>query len=148
MATFTALGATVMQPIGHHVGVQSFTCTYSLGTIASAGDQILLGRVAVGSRILAIQRNAAGGTGNVDSVYAFGYTGSLSAFGSASTVAGIAFLTKGLPYDVTKSDDATPRYVDIIASVQSVTSASATGKISLTVFLTNDIVGTNFGGGV
>jgi hypothetical protein len=137
-----------MQPLGHHVGVQTFTCTYSLGTIASAGDQVLMGRIAVGSRVLGIVANAAAGTGNVDSVWAFGYTGSLSAFGSLSFAAGVSFLTKGVARDITKSDDATPRYVDLIATVQSVTSASATGKISLTVFLTNDIVGTNFGGGV
>lgn len=145
MATLTALGATA-NPIGHHVGLMAVTCTHSC-VAYSAGDVVLMGRVPVGARIVAIQRNLAN-TGAGDVMLAFGYTGSLSAFGSASSVAGVAFLTKGLPYDVTKSDDATPRYVDVCVQAQSVSTGAAAGKISLTVFFTNDIVGTNFGGGV
>lgn len=149
MATLTANQAVSgVQPKGHHVGVLPVSVTYSLPAL-SAGDRVLLCKVPHGARIDNIQRNAAAGAGN-DVVLNFGYTyrdsagnevSSLSAFGSATAAAGVGMLTKGLPYTVSLSDEVVKdRFAYIVATAATVTSASATGSLSLVVHFTNDTV--------
>lgn len=138
MATLTGTAAAAgVQPKSFHVGVQAVTGTYSLPSL-SAGDIMQICKVPNGAKILAIQRNFAAGTGN-DVVVNVGYDDSLSAFGSATGAAGIAFLTKGLPFDVSLSDGAVPQHRVINLSAATVTSASATGAVTLTVLFTKDV---------
>jgi hypothetical protein len=138
MATLTALaGQSGAQPKGHHVGLQVVHGERSLGVV-SAGDQIIMAKVPNKSRIIAIQRNFAGGAGN-DFVAQIGYDASLSAFGSTTGLGGVAFLTKGLPYLVSLSDDAVEQFIRIKVSVPSMTSATATGALSLQVLFTRDL---------
>ncbi len=139
MATFTALAAQAgAQPKGHHVGVQSITASISLTAALSAGDQMLMAKIESGTRLLAVLANFAAGTGN-DVVLNVGLTGTLSALGSATGASGVSFLPKGVPLKVSLSDDAVPRYTYLTVSVPTVTSASATGALSLTVLLTRDL---------
>ncbi len=147
--TYTAAGAASgAQPKGHNVGVQAAVFTFSMGNLdASAvasgtGLTLIMGKIAPRTRILAVQRNFAAGAGN-DFVANVGLDipggNSLSAFGSATGIAGVAFLTKGLPHDVTISDDANPRWATLKISVPTATSLTLLGTLSLTVFLTNDL---------
>jgi hypothetical protein len=139
MATLTALAAqTGAQPKGHHVGVQSITSTFSLSAALSAGDQMLMAKIESGTRILGVLANFGGGSGN-DVVVNVGLTGTLSALGSATAAAGIAWLAKGVPLLVSLSDDASPRYTYLTLSFPTVTSTTNVGAISLTVLLTRDL---------
>lgn len=142
--TVTAQSARSVQPKGHHVGVHAAQFDFSLGMLlakstsvlaSSTGLVIQMGKVAVGTRILAIQRNFTLNGGVVQ----VGMDTSLSAFSSSlSCNTGIAWLTTGFPATVSMSDDANPRYRVVNINVPTAISLSAGGNLRLTVFLSND----------
>ena len=141
MGTFTAAAAQPrIQPKGYHEGVQAVTGSVSITATVSAGDVFIMAKIPNKSRILAIQRNFAAGAGN-DWVGAIGLQGSLSAFGTANGATGaVGWAAKALPLDISLSDDAVQQHVNVTVQVQSVTSGSATGAISLTVLFTRDLL--------
>lgn len=153
MPTFTAIGARPIDVLrGHHVGLQHVTCVVSMTALLSAGGSfrvsgtgatLIMGRVPIGARIVGMQYGMQLG-GDNDVTFKIGYPGSLSAFqGGASFTgqAGIAWTnTDNMPYNVTASDDAMPRWRNIVMTMVTPTSLTEVGVLSLTTFFTNDLV--------
>lgn len=99
---------------------------YATTAKPTTNDAIHVCRIPHGAQITRIY--VAGQTTDGDNHFAMGIAGSAALFGSA-TISATAFqrveLTTALPYKVSVSDDATQRYITLIASYGTV-SASAT----------------------
>lgn len=138
MATLTGTAASAgAQPKLHDTGVIAATFAYTLSAALGSNDVILMGKIPNKAKILAIQRNFAL-AGDNDIVLNVGIDADVSGFGSATGKAGVAFLTKGLDFDVSLTDAADPQYSIIKLKAVTVTSATATGTVALTVFYTMD----------
>lgn len=143
MATYTStLVASGQVPKGHHTGLYAVGAQISLTTALSAGDQVQMIKLAPGNRVHAVLFNGAGGAGNDFvanvGVGGGGATASLSAFGSATGIAGLTWMQKSVPFEVTMSDDASPKYTFLTLSFPTVTSTTNLGRLCVTAFLTND----------
>lgn len=141
MATYTATQAVSgVQPKGNHNGVDAVKSTLDLSSIASlsATDVILWGRVPNGSTLLNVQQSNAGAAGNA---LPLTYEIDGVTLGSATALS-LGLLASGvLPMAVSLSDDAlgSSNLSAILKSTAgAITSATAAGTISRTMYLTRD----------
>ncbi len=148
MATITATQAIAGVPVkGNHNGVDAIVSSINMGTgfpgSLSAGDVILWGRIPNGSTLLAIQN---GGPASLilDVQETFVLDG--TTLGSINALSRLGNMSlPGLPHTVSLSDDALGS-ANLSAMLSSVigtlTSATATGIVSTTLYITRDPGGT------
>ncbi len=147
MATITASQAiSGVQPKGNHNGVDAVVSSINMGTgfpgSLSAGDVILWGRVPNGSTLLAIEGGGAASL-ILDVQETFILDSTLGSINALSRLGDP--LLPGLPHTVSLSDDALGS-ANLSAMLKSVigtlTSATATGIMSTTFYITRDPGGT------
>lgn len=131
MATLTASAAgSGAQPRAVHVNETTVAVTFSLTAAASAGDVLWMTKIPVGVRVTTAKLNANAGSGNVFPITtAIGGT----TLGSVTAASGLTDYGASLPLDISVSDDAVTRYALATITVGTITSATATGSISLTL---------------
>lgn len=132
--TSTAVNNNVIRKV--HAGVNALTVTYNSGSTGiSAGDVIFLARIPHGCTILDFVENHS--TGAATGVFDLGVSTNLSAFATAMAQAVVNRATKGVPYDISVSDDAVNRYVTVSA-VKISGSTTTSNIVNLTVYYTAD----------
>lgn len=140
MATKTAAQAlSGVQPRGNHTSIDAVRCVVSLTSSASAGDVYVLGKVPNGSTLIGVvgAGTAGGGPGaGNDFLVTFDLNG--VTLGSATALSSGFLNLPGCPETLSLSDDATPQYAYLKATAGTITSATATGSLSLTMLLTRD----------
>jgi hypothetical protein len=135
MATYTAT-SFLREPRLVHAGLNSQTFRYSLGaTASSVGDVILLAKLPWGTTLVDFQEEHS--TGATAQLLDYGYDSTLSAFLSGATQGQINRLTvkTSVGTQFTGSDDATPRYSILKATVaagSATTSLKLSGNIQYT----------------
>ena len=123
MATLTTTAAASGQPRSCHAGVNSITVTYSGATeISASATTILMAKIPNRATILDVNGYISSGAATCP--FTIGVQGDLSAFATAGTKATVLRATKGLPYDISLSDDAAAqyKYVTITATPGTATS--------------------------
>lgn len=113
MPTLTSSAAASAGPVRNHkVGVHSITATYDAGTtsIGASATTILMAKIPNRATILDIYGKVSSGAATCP--FTVGVSnGNLSSFATGGTVNTILRATKGLPYDISLSDDAAAQYV-------------------------------------
>lgn len=133
--TYTSTSVANNQIRKLHEGVTALTVNYNSGaTSISAGDVILLARVPHGCTILDFVENHS--TGAATGVFDIGLTSNLSAFGTALAQATVNRATKGIPYDISVSDDSNVRYVTV-AAVKISGTTTTSNIINITLYYTS-----------
>lgn len=138
MATLTATAAASTGPVRNlHAGVVSITSTYTGTTaISPSATTILMAKIPNRATILDVQGIVSSGAATCP--FTMGVSnGTLSSFATAGTVATILRATKGLPYDISLSDDAAAQYVYVNMTVTPGTATTAV-EASMTVQYTLD----------
>jgi hypothetical protein len=131
MATLTATAAASTGVVrALHAGVTSITSTYSGTTaISPSATAILMAKIPNGATILDIQGSVSSGADTCP--FTLGISnGTASTFATGGTVNTVLRGTKGLPYNVSLSDDATPQYVYVTATV---VPGTVTTEVEMTV---------------
>ena len=139
MATKTAdMALSRVIPRGYHRGVDVVRCTISLTATTSAGDVFLWGKVPNGSTLLAIQM---GNGGSPDDLWPATYEIDGVTLGSETCMASgfPAGVNLGCPHTVSLSDGETPTFAMLKSIAGTITSASAVGSITTTMWLTRNV---------
>lgn len=139
MATLTASAAVAGAPARSvHAGVNSITVNYDNSSTSISADSlttILMAKIPHGASILDVQGVVSSGAATCP--FTLGISGNNSAFATAGTVNTILRATKGLPYDVSVSDDTATQYIYVTMAVQPGTATTdVEGK--MTVIYTMD----------
>lgn len=138
MATLTSTAAASTGPVRNlHAGVNSITATYSGSTVISASaTTILMAKVPNRATILDVQGIVSSGAATCP--FTMGVSnGTLSSFATGGTVATVLRATKGIPYDVSLSDDAAAQYVYVNMTATPGTSTTQV-EAKMTVVYTMD----------
>lgn len=133
----TTLMASGVPAKSYPVGVISQTFSFNAGAVTASGATLVqLCKIPHGATIIDI--NALASSGAATNPMDIGISsGNASTFASAGTGGAIVRATKGLPYRVSVSDDATVRYATLTATVTPGT-ATVSLQVDGTVFYTLD----------
>lgn len=112
MATLTATAAAATGPVRNlHAGVISISSTYSGTTaISPSATTVLMCKIPNRATILDVVGTVSSGAATCP--FTLGVSnGSLSSFATGGTITSALRATKGIPYDVSLSDDAAAQFV-------------------------------------
>ena len=126
MATLTSTAAAATGVVrANETGVTSITATFNDATaISPSATTILMIKVPHGATIIDVFGTVSSGAATCP--FDLGVQGSLSAFAGPGTLGGtVNRATKGIPYDVSLSDDAANQFVYITATVTPGTATTA-----------------------
>lgn len=133
MATLTATAAaSTGQARALHAGVNSITVTYSGATeISPSATTILMAKIPNGATILDVIGDVSSGAATCP--FTMGIDSNLSAFATGGTITSVLRATKGIPYDVSLSDDAAIQYSTVRMTV---TPGTATSEVEAKMTIT------------
>lgn len=137
MATLTSTAAAATGVVrANETGVTSITATFNDATeISPSATTILMVKVPHGATIIDVIGSVSSGAATCP--FDLGIQGNLSAFATAGTITSVLRATKGIPYDVSVSDDAANQFIYVTATVTPGTATSAV-EVKLTCNYTMD----------